>query len=606
MNELNHKLKSVPPHARRYVDYVSLSRNADTSDDKRKPLRVAFLRNFTIEPLLPVLSGELTLAGLPSCHYLSNFDAIASDVMTAKSPFFDFSPDIIILAQWLDRLNGELATAFLCGGSNASAHVDRVVGLIDTFLGAIRRGTPKPILINNFPVPVYVPLGILDSQRNDYQRSVISNLNSRLVQLAQSHQDVFLVDYQRVFNELGYRQAFDARYWQQSSAPLSQIALATIGQEYAKYIRALAGLTKKCLVLDCDDTLWGGLIGEDGIDGIRLGPNYPGNCFVAFQNEILGLHQRGILLALNSKNNEADVLDVIRRHPSMVLREEHIATWQINWDDKATNIQRIADTLHAHLDSMVFVDDSPLEIDLINSRLPNVATIQVPKSSSQVIGMLLSSGYFDSLSYSGEDQSRTAHFVASRRFAARTEAPPSQTEYLKSLDIQTDIGLAGPAELPRISQLVLKTNQFNLTVQRHHRGDIERLATSPNSAVFYVKVRERIGDLGLVGVASLRIGDRIAHIDDFLLSCRALGRGVESVLLIKVGEYAFRHLHCHTLRGYYKPSTKNAQVRDFYAKHAFSPDGCLSDAWQLSSSEYESLAQHQPEWLNVRAPTWEA
>jgi FkbH-like protein len=360
-----------------------------------------------------------------------------------------------------------------------------------------------------------------------------------------------------------------------------------IASENFKLIRAQRGLNKKCLVLDCDNTLWGGIIGEDGLGGIKLGSEYPGSAFKEFQQEILTLYHRGILLALCSKNNEADVWEVFDKHPGMVIKKNHIVASRINWDNKAQNLAAIAIELNISLDSLVFVDDSDFETNLVKQMLPMVEVIHLPKQHAiNYRAMIASCGLFDTLRLTEEDRKRGQMYKAeSERNRLKQDASKNIDEFLRSLEMKVEIKLADHATTTRIAQLTQKTNQFNLTTKRYSEAEIGRFADDADMSVLYVKMSDRFGDLGIIGVAIVNHVEKNSELDTFLLSCRALGRGIETLLLdtcIAITQKKGREI----LTGQYVKTAKNGQVSDFYTKEGFE---CIFDDGVTSKHAVEVM-----------------
>lgn len=563
------------------------------------PLRVAILRNFTLEPLVPVIKGEMALAGFYPLVYLGDYDAIARDALDPESALYAFKPDFVIVAQWLEKLAPALVTRFISlSAAQAKAELDRVFTTIGEIVAALRRYCKSPILINNFPLPVYTTLGILDPQSEGFQTHRVLGLNLELLRCLRQSRDTYLVDYMGLMARIGSAQGVDERYWQIGQAPIGRSGLVPLGQEYGKFFRALRGKTRKCLVLDCDNTLWGGIVGEDGLGGIQLGMTYPGSCYRAFQQELLNLHDRGVILALCSKNNEADVLEVLRDHPDMVLREEHFATRQVNWDDKLTNLERISRDLNIGLDSLVLADDSQFECDFVREQLPQVAVLQLSTDPSTFRTRLSAAGYFDSLTFSAEDRERSRTYREDTERRQLSESASSLSEYLARLEMTAEIGVADEGTIPRVAQLTQKTNQFNLTTRRRSEGEIRGFVEDPDTRVFYLKLRDRIGDMGTIGVAIVKYSGQQAEIDTFLLSCRAIGRGVEDALLAHVLSSA-RARGCTVARGYYAVTKKNRQVADFYRRRGFRQiaEGPEGSEWEFPLDHAEFVA---PDWIKVK------
>lgn len=590
---------AVPAYAR-YVEIAHELNATGPAASGLPELRVAVLRNFTVEPLVPVLAGEIARAGFHPVFYVGDFDAIQADVLNPASPLYAFGPQLVIVAQWLETLSPALTTSYLSTPpEERGAERERLRAQARELLSALNDHLRAPVLINNFPLPAEPTLGILDAQSRGYQTHAILQLNADLLELANELGNVSIVDFMRLFAVLGSANAVDRRYWLIARAPIAHKALIPVGTEYAKFVRALKGKTRKCLVLDCDNTLWGGIVGEDGLAGIKLGPDYPGSCFVELQHEILNLYNRGVLLALCSKNNEADVLEVLREHPDSVLREHHFAARRINWDDKVTNLRRIAAELDIGLDSLVFVDDNPFEADYVREQLPEVAVVALPpKAYASYRSLLTQPGYFDSLAFTAEDRRKTQMYSENR---ARRELESSSTsleEYLAKLGIEVDIAAPTEIDLPRVAQLTQKTNQFNLTTRRYSEGEIRAFVADEHSDVFALKVRDRIADLGLVGVAIVRYDGAEAEIDSFLLSCRAIGRGVEDALLATVVRHAAEK-DARRIVATYVPTARNGLVRDFYERHGFAADGDAAGATRWSAPA-ESPGLAIPSWIHVR------
>lgn len=584
-----------------YVAYSALANLADTAREQGfEPYRISVLRNFTIEPLIPVIKGEALRLGLAPDVYVASFDAIAESVLNSSSQLYTHKPHVILIAQWAEAVSPLLISKFLSlSGEQVEDEVARIVDTMESWLHGIRLNCDAPVLVNNFPLPSIVTLGILDYQSESHQLHTVLKLNNALLKMSKKFLDVYWVDTLSLFARLGYAAAVDERNWQAARAPISKHALLPLGLEYAKFIRALRGKTRKCLVLDCDNTLWGGVVGEDGLDGIKLGSTHPGSSFVAFQQECVNLYNRGVILALCSKNNEADVLEVFKMHPDCLLKEHHFAAWQINWDDKATNLTRIAQELNIGIDSLVFVDDNSLECDWVRKQLPQVEVINLSKETYNYRKELMLSGFFDSLTFSSEDKKRSQMVVSDNQRKQMLKTASSFEDYLKGLGLKAEIGRPDKGDVPRVSQLTQKTNQFNVTTRRYTEGDIERFMASDNFEVFFLKLSDRISELGLIGVAIVQYKHGVADVDSLMMSCRALGRGAEETLMSLIHKRAIQR-GCNKIIGTYLKSKKNAQVADFYSKQDFklveeSPEG---SKWEhIIDSQME---KDYPNWIEVK------
>lgn len=561
-------------------------------------LKVAILRNFILDPLIPVIKGEIASAGFYPVIYLGYYDTIAQDTLSSQSALYNFSPDVVIMAQWLETLAPVLINRFpSLSAGQVDNEIERVLGMVVAYLTALRRQSSKPIIINNFMLPEYPALGIMDAQSENYQIHSILRLNLELLRRLRNFQDIYLVDYMSLIARFGSEQVVDRRYWHIGRAPLGRSALVPLGQAYGKIFRALYGKNCKCLVLDCDNVLWGGVIGEDGMEGIKIGADYPGSCYQALQQEILNLHDRGVILALCSKNNESDVLDVLRNHPGMILKENHFAIYKINWESKADNLKKIAHDLNIGLDSLVFVDDNQFECDLVREQLPQVSVLQLSCEPHCFREALRGRDYFDTLVLSDEDLKRNDMYRDQVKRKQLCESSVSLEDYLAKLDMVAEIGLADTKVIPRIAQLTQKTNQFNLTTHRYTEGDILAFSKDSNSDVFYLRLRDKVSDMGLIGVAIVKHDNEGAFLDTFLMSCRALGRGVEEVFLVYILNSA-KSRGCKRILGEYLSTNKNRQVADFYGRQGFKlvDQDSQSSRWELVLHNQAFLG---PKWIKV-------
>lgn len=581
---------------------------AQAEDGREYPrLKVAVLRNFIVEPLIPVLKGEIAKAGFLPEIYTGDLNTIAEEAFDPGSGLYEFSPDIIMIFQWPGLLAPKLFNRFLSleDMDQVSHETEQTSCQNVELVAAIRKRSGAHVLINNFPHIARPTLGILDAQTDYSEMQTLHQLNHDLVQMAREFNNVFIVDYREMFSRLGVDQCYDARNFHRSQAPLARGVLVPLGETYGHFIRALKGRAKKCLVLDCDNTLWGGVIGEDGMAGIRIGTTAPGSWFRSFQEEVLNLHDRGVMIALCSKNNEADVLEVLREHDEMLLRETHLSGWQINWDDKASNIRALAGELNIGLDSMVFIDDNEFECRLVKEHLPEVEVMTFPKRGFEMVPLLRSAGFFDSLTYSGEDRQKSRMYRYEKERRQVRQSAASIEDYLRKLNIVAEISEPRDMEIPRISQLTQKTNQFNLTTKRYAEGDIKNFIDAPDSHVLRLKLKDDISELGIIAVAILRMEEQVCEIDSFLMSCRALGRGVEKSLLAYITEWARRTTPAEKMRARFLPTAKNQQVANFYGENGFEqvPDSGTGSIWELS---LKKKPLSYPDWVRVNSlQTWE-
>jgi FkbH-like protein len=381
-----------------------------------------------------------------------------------------------------------------------------------------------------------------------------------------------LWDQAALANRVGLEHWFDPKMYHAAKIPFSVEVCPLAADNIASQLAALKGKAARALVLDLDNTLWGGVIGDDGLAGLGLGQNSAvGEAFVAFQDFILGLRERGVVLAVCSKNNDDIAREPFQDHPEMVLKEEHIAVFQANWNDKATNIRSIAETLSLGLESIAFVDDNPAERERVRQELPLVSTIEVGSDPSLYIERVMQSGVFDHLPLTTEDTARAASY-GGRAAAAQVRAKVGNyEEYLTSLEMEMSINTFDDVGRPRIAQLINKSNQFNLTTRRYSEEDVRKLQNDPDLFGWQVTLKDKFAAHGMIAVVIVRKNTPDWIIDTWLQSCRVLERGVEQTIMNSLLQEAER-LGVERIKATYIPTDRNTMVADFFEKFGFQVD----------------------------------
>ena len=406
-----------------------------------------------------------------------------------------------------------------------------------------------------------------DGGGQDAVALVLARFNAALREEAAAFANIRFIDTEDVVRAVGQNAAFDNRFYFRSKAPYTGAYMNELARRIAAAARGFGAHFYKVLALDCDNTLWGGVIGEDLLAGIKLGPyDYPGNIFWRMQHEFAALERQGILLALVTKNNPADVDEVLQKHPDMVLKEARIAAKKVNWEDKPSNLRALAAELNVGLDSIVFLDDSSFECEAVRQQLPMVKTVQVPSTLSdypRVVAELKT--LFLAGGIAADSKGKTEQY-RQRAGAEELKAQfDSQEDYLASLELKVELSRNARASAARISELSQKSNQFNLTTRRYSVAEIERMMEGDSHAVYSLVVSDKFGNAGLTGVAAMRYDGAVAYIENFFMSCRVIGRGVETGIWSRIAADAVAR-GCNELRAEFVPSAKNAQVADFYAR----------------------------------------
>ncbi|PWT99255.1 MAG: hypothetical protein C5B51_27530 [Terriglobia bacterium] len=559
-----------------------------------KPHRCAILRSFTVEPIVPVLKACALTSGIDLEVHAGEFNAYAQELLDAGSPLYAFQPDTVILAVQTRDIAPELWR------NAASAEViNRVTSQFTGWIQAFRRSSAANLIVHSLETPAAFSQGVYDSQLEENQASAIHQVNRNLRKLARAERGIYVLDYDALVARYGREQWGDERKWLTVRLPIAAPHLAHMASGWMRFLAPLAGRIAKAVAVDLDNTLWGGIIGEDGMAGIRIGSEYPGAAFLALQHALLDLSRRGILLAVCSKNNPQDAMEALRDHPGMLLRPEHFAALRINWNDKTRNLREIAEELNIGLDAVAFLDDNPVERQQVREQAPEVMVVELPPDPMQYAQAVRDYTAFERLTLSEEDRERGKYYAAERQRAELEQSVSTREDFYRSLDQEAEIMPVNALTLGRVAQLTQKTNQFNVTTKRYTEQQIGELMRCPGWRVLSIKVRDRYADNGLVGVAIVHHRGEISEIDTFLLSCRVIGRTVETALLAWLAEEA-RALGGKRLQGWFIPTKKNAPARDFYREHGFAlrsetPTGQL---WEL---ELEGAALRCPEWVRLLA-----
>jgi FkbH-like protein len=464
----------------------------------------------------------------------------------------------------------------------------------------VRAHASATVLVGNFAPPSMLPLGPFDAGQVGGLTHELARANANLAARIASHPGTLVWDYSGLVQHAGSGRWTDRRLW-----ALGRIAVASENQPLlaTHLTRTLAGVVRKpakCLVLDLDNTVWGGVIGDDGLAGIQLGDDYPGSVFKSFQRSILALADRGILLAVVSKNDHQVAEQAFREHPEMLIRWEHISAARINWAPKSGNLRAIAEELNIGSDALVFFDDNPVERAEVRANAPEVCVIEAPTDPLGYERALYDSGVFDQTGVSEEDLARTGMYRQDKERQALAGRHENVGDFLKSLEMEAEIGTADELTLGRIAQLVGKTNQFNLTTRRHGQADLAARAADPGQLVAWLRLRDRFGDQGLVCVAVALVEGGAARLDTFLMSCRVMNRKVEHTLMAYIANWA-KGKGCTRLVGEYFPTPKNGMVSEFYPCLGFAPAGTVDGGGQRYTFDLTSATIDWPEVISVHA-----
>lgn len=573
-------------HNNRIADYAELSRTGRNLDSQGLPkLRVALLSDAATQLLVPVLRELFRRAGVAAEIYEAPFAAIELEVFNPSSSLYAFKPEVVVLLNSTQALRA----SFFQNGVTPDFVGDlesRIVGVWD----AIRSNTSALIIQSTYVMPYERLFGNYDLKHAGSWSNTVSEINRRILLGAREHNNVLVNDVDALASWVGRRAWFDERFWDLAKSFCATDHIPAVAQNIVDIDLAARGRAVKCIVLDLDNTLWGGIVGDDGIDGIQLSAHGDGEAFHRFQLFLLGLKRRGILLCVCSKNEHAAAIKPFEEHPEMVLRKDDITIFVANWENKAENIKRIRESLEIGYDSIVFLDDNPFERNSVRAILPDVIVPELPEDPSDYVKAVSELNLFETTSVSAEDGGRAHLYRAEfeRRAAASTFS--NFEEYLQSLDMTIEVARFTPSRLGRIAQLLQRSNQFNLTTHRYNERECETMMQDASCIPLYGCLRDRFGDHGLISIIVARPDSSAGVLDitDWLMSCRVLARGVEEYLMNSVVAEAAR-LNLEVVAGTYIPTAKNAMVRDFYAKFSFAKVGETANgttSWQLRVADY--------------------
>jgi FkbH-like protein len=572
---------------REELDYPSLvqaSRKLDPATTTQK-IRLAVLSDAATQRIVPLLRVLLHRHGIDAEIYEGPFDAIELEVYDAHSGLYRFQPDVIAILNAVQALRARFAGL----NGNARSFSEDTAARIARIWDAIQANSRAAIVQSNFVAPYERFFGNFDHKVAESFYSAVLGTNARIVQMARERRNVFLNDLEGVASWIGRRHWFDDRLWDMAKYFCALEALPAAAKNLVDVVACMRGRVVKCVVLDLDNTLWGGVIGDDGVEGIRLSAHGDGEAFYRLQHFVRGLMHRGIVLAVCSKNEMSNALLPFEKHSEMALKREDIAVFIANWNDKAENIRKIRDTLNIGFDSMVFLDDNPFERNLVRQLLPDVIVPELPEDPADYVREIARLNLFETTSFSEEDSKRASLYRQEAERKASQESFGSVEEFLKSLEMRITVARFDPFHLPRIAQLMQRSNQFNLTTRRLGESECEALMKDEGAIPVYAKLSDRLGDHGLISIVVLEICPDEIRIRDWLMSCRVLARGVEQFLMNMVFEKAREH-GAARVAGQFMPTAKNAMVKGFFAQFGFekaSEDEQGRAGWVMETAAYQ-------------------
>jgi FkbH-like protein len=564
---------------------IGKARSQEKSLEPLTPFRLAVLSNSTIDMIAPALVASGARHGIALEVIQPSYDQVAQEALTPDSTVNRARPDAVLFALDYRALPLKLA---LGDAESSSATVQGALGYLQALRQGIKANCNAVCIFQNFVPPVERLFGSLDRALPGTLRSLIDHINSELAGIVLGEGDV-LLDVAGIAETVGAANWHDPQLWNMAKFAFSDQLIPLYADHVARTVAAIRGKTRKVLILDLDNTVWGGVIGDDGLEGIKISQgDARGEAHLAVQRLALELRQRGIVLAVSSKNTDAVAREPFEKHPEMLLKLDHIAVFQANWNDKATNIKAIADELSLGLDAMVFLDDNPMERGLVRKLLPQVAVPELPEDAAYYPRVLAAAGYFEAVAFAREDLQRAGFYQDNAKRAKLQQQVGGVDAYLSSLDMTITFQPFDSTGRARIVQLINKSNQYNLTTRRYTDPEVAAMENDPSVFTMQVRLADIFGDNGMISVLVCRPGDAgVWEIDTWLMSCRVLGRKVEHMVLRELLRNA-RAAGVSTLLGTYRPTERNKLVVDHYARLGFTKID--EDASGITRWEFSALA----------------
>ncbi len=571
--------------------YINESKKIKPGINEKK-IRIAFIGSFTLNGFEETIKVQCSEEKVNCITYNAPYNQFNQEILNENSGLYKFKPDLVFILIDNRTILGDLFYfPYQYAEEDRRKFVDEKYSELENLIKIISKKIESKIVITNFTIPTFTPFGIFESKVEFGLKEIIINLNKKLKEISKNYNSVYVFDFNSFVTKYGERNVLDDKKMFAADIKISFDMIPYLIYEFIGYLKPILGINKKCIVVDLDNTLWGGIVGEDGFEGISLGPSPTGRPFVEFQKIIKSLNKKGVILAINSKNNLDDALKVIREHPYMILKEDDFACFKINWNDKISNMKDISKELNIGVESMVFFDDDPVNRELIKMSIPEIKVINLPKDSSEYASILRDLNDFNVLKITDDDFNRSDMYKQEHDRHSLETTTQNLDEYLKKLDIKIKIKVADEFSIPRISQLTLKTNQFNLTTKRYQEEDIRKFSQDNSMIVGCSEVEDKFGESGITNVFIIKKKSEEWILDTFLLSCRIMGRGIEGAILGKIMQMAKKE-NIKKIIAKFIPTQKNIPAENFLLDNGFTKVG---EEWIFLVENYIKI----PNYLTV-------
>jgi FkbH-like protein len=549
----------------------------------KKKIRISILSSFTLNGIEEIFQVKCDEKNILCNTCLGGYNQYNQEILDSESQLYQFQPNMTFLILDTRSILEDLwYFPYSIDETERQNFIEKKFKEIENLITIFLKNSNSKLIVSNFFIPTNSNYGIFETKSNFGLQKMINTLNNNLQDYIYNLDSVYLFDMNGFISKHGENNVFDPKQFLFGDIKISLDYIPYLVNDLMGYVIASLGMSKRCIVLDLDNTLWGGIIGEDEYDGIKLGSDPSGKAYVEFQKYLLGLHNRGILLAINSKNNFDDAIKVIEEHPDMILKKEHFSSIKINWNDKVSNIKEISDELNFGLENFVFFDDDPLNREFMKSCLPQVLTVDLPIDPSKYVRTIQEMNEFNSLKITDEDKQRGLMYSQQRERKTFENSANSLEDFLKNMDLKITIKKANSFTIPRISQLILKTNQFNLTTKRYSLEEIQKISQNDNVMIGCVQVEDKFGDNGITAAFIVeKNGTKEWILDTFLLSCRVMGRQIEKSILGYIIKIAKQN-NVDKIIANFIPTKKNQPIETFLPDCGFKKE---KDFWSISLND---------------------
>lgn len=544
-----------------------LKKNIKKISDLQKEIKVAILSDSASQLITQAIKGYGVESNINFNIFEADYNQIERQVFDPGSELYEFEPQFVIILRGTERLSKYFYKLDKGQKENfAASQLDATDALYQTIASRLKCS----VIINNY---IELNDGVFGNFATKVRSSFlyqIKKLNMQLMDYSQEQKNLFLLDLDALVTKTGYLQSFDPKMYFSADMVFSIDFLPYLAKNISDIILAVTGTFKKCVILDLDNTTWGGIIGDDGIDGIQIGDLGSGKIFSEFQLWIKQLKQRGIIVAVCSKNTESIAQEPFKSHPEMILRLDDIAVFVANWENKADNIRHIQGILNIGMDSMVFIDDNPFERELVKKEIPEITVPTLPEDSAEYMLFLKSLNLFETASYTEGDEQRTLQYQEEAKRSSQMKSFANEDEFLANLDMVSEVKAFEGFSIPRVSQLSQRSNQFNLRTVRYTEDELTGISKDPDYFTYSFTLKDKYGDNGLIAFVVLKkVDDTTLFIENWAMSCRVLKRGMELFTLDTIAEDA-KGNGFTTILGEYIPTKKNMMVQEHYPSLGFS------------------------------------